>query len=197
MSCVVKRGLPLLLKDGFVKMSRVGKKPIDISANTKIELKRSGITVKGPKGQIEKSIHPDIKVEVKNNQIIVTRPSDSKWHRSLHGLTRNIIFNMVRGVNEGYTKELEIRGVGFRAQASGKSLSLQLGFSHPIVFAIPEGITVELPKPTQIVVKGIDKEKVGETTAKIRSFYKPEPYKGKGIRYKDEYVRHKAGKAVA
>ena len=139
--------------------------------------------------------HP--KVEVKDKQIEVSRPTDSKWHKSLHGLTRNIIFNMIKGVNEGFSKELEIRGTGFRAQVSGKALNLQLGFSHPINFAIAEGITVEAPKPTQIIVKGIDKEKVGEVAAQIRSFYKPEPYKGKGIRYKDEYVRHKVGKAVA
>lgn len=180
----------------FIKMSRIGRKPIDIPANTKVEIKDSTITVKGPKGQLCRRIHPRMKVHL-DNQIKVSRPSDSEQDRSLHGLTRNLIFNMVKGVNEGFGKELEIRGVGFRAQIQGQVLNLQLGFSHPIIFTIPEDITVEVPKPTQIIVKGIDKEKVGESAAKIRAFYRPEPYKGKGIRYKDEYVRHKAGKAVA
>ncbi|MBL7084690.1 MAG: 50S ribosomal protein L6 [Candidatus Omnitrophica bacterium] len=178
-------------------MSRVGRKPIEIPANVKVEIKDSTITVKGAKDQLQRKIHWRMKVEVKNNQIEVSRPSDSKSDKSLHGLTRNLIFNMVKGVTEGFSKELEIRGVGFRAQVSGKTLNLQLGFSHPINFAIPEGIIVEAPKPTQLTVKGVDKEKVGEAAAKIRSFYKPEPYKGKGIRYKDEYVKHKVGKAVA
>ena len=178
-------------------MSRVGRRLIDIPANTKVEIKDGAIIVQGPKGKLCKNVHPRMKVQVKDNQIGVIRPSDTKGDKSLHGLTRNIIFNMVKGVNEGFIKELEIRGVGFRAQISGKALSLQLGFSHPINFSIPEDINIELPKPTQIIVKGIDKQKVGEVAAKIRSFYKPEPYKGKGIRYKDEYVRHKVGKAVA
>ncbi|MCQ9208460.1 MAG: 50S ribosomal protein L6 [Omnitrophica bacterium] len=178
-------------------MSRIGRKPVDIPANTKVELKDSSIHVKGPRGELDRAIHPRIKVEVKDNQIKVTRSTDSKQDKSLHGLTRNLIFNMIEGVNKGFSKELEIRGVGFRAQVSGKSLTLQLGFSHPIDFPIPKDIIVEAPKPTQIIVKGINKERVGTTAAKIRDFYKPEPYKGKGIRYKDEYVRHKVGKAVA
>ncbi len=181
----------------LIKMSRVGKRPIEIPANTKIEFKDGTIIVKGPKGELQRNIHLRMKVEVKNNQIEIIRPSNSKLDKSLHGLTRNLVFNMVQGVNEGFSKELEIRGVGFRAQVSGKTLNLQLGFSHPITFSISEDIVIELPKPTQIIVKGIDKEKVGEVAAKIRSFYRPEPYKGKGIRYKDEYVRHKVGKAVA
>ena len=178
-------------------MSRIGKKPIDIPGNTKVEIKDGTIMVKGPKGELKRIFHPQMKVEVKNNQIEVIRSSDSNIDKSLHGLTRSLIFNMVEGVTEGFIKELEIRGMGFRAQTTGEVLSLQLGFSHPINFAIPEGISIELPKPTQIIVKGIDKEKVGEVAAKIRAFYKPEPYKGKGIRYKEEYVRHKVGKAVA
>lgn len=178
-------------------MSRVGKKPIEISANSKVEIKVGNIAIEGPKGKLTKAIPATIKVELKENQIIVTRPSDSNRDKSLHGLTRNLIFNMVKGVNEGFSKELEIRGVGFRAQLSAKTLNLQLGFSHPINYPVPEGITLEVPKPTQIIVKGIDKEKVGSAAAEIRSFYKPEPYKGKGIRYKDEYVRRKVGKAVA
>jgi large subunit ribosomal protein L6 len=178
-------------------VSRIGKKPVDIPTNNKVEIKQGIISIDGPKGNLKKAIHPRIKVEVKDKQIIITRASDSNQDKSLHGLTRSIIFNMVKGVNEGYSKELELRGVGFRAQSSGKVLNLQLGFSHPIVFPILEGISVQTPKPTQIIVEGIDKEKVGSVAAKIRSFYKPEPYKGKGIRYKDEYVRHKVGKAVA
>lgn len=178
-------------------MSRVGKRPIDIPANTKVEIKGNAISVKGPKGELTRVVHSRIKIASKDNQIIVTRPSDLKQDKSLHGLVRNLIFNMIKGVTEGFNKELEIRGVGFRAQISAKNLNLQLGFSHPIVFNIPEGITIETPKPTQIIIKGIDKEKVGSAAAKIRSFYQPEPYKGKGIRYKDEYVRHKVGKAVA
>ena len=178
-------------------MSRVGKKVIDIPANTKVEIKDGRITACGAKGTLKESIHPRIKIELKDNQIRVIRPSDSSEDRSLHGLTRNNIFNMIKGVTEGYDQELEIRGVGFRAQVSGKSLNLQLGFSHPINFTIPEGITIEVPKPTQIKILGIDKQKVGQIAAKVRSFYRPEPYKGKGIRYKDEYVRHKVGKAVA
>jgi len=179
------------------KMSRIGRRPVDIPANIKVEIKDSEISVEGAKGRLKKVIHPHIKAQVQDNRIIVTRASDLKQDKSLHGLTRNIISNMIKGVNEGFTKELEIRGVGFRAQVSGKTLNLQLGFSHPIAFAVPEDISVQVPKPTQIIVKGIDKEKVGSIAAKIRSFYKPEPYKGKGIRYKDEYVRHKVGKAVA
>jgi large subunit ribosomal protein L6 len=178
-------------------MSRIGKKPIDISASAKVQLKDHTLTVKGPKGELNRTLHPRMKVSIKENQIIVERPTDAKSDKALHGLTRSLIFNMVKGVTEGYAKELEIRGVGFRAQVSGKELTLQLGFSHPVKFAIPENITVEAPKPTQLMVKGADKEKVGGVAAKIRSFYKPEPYKGKGIRYKDEYVRHKVGKAVA
>jgi large subunit ribosomal protein L6 len=177
-------------------MSRIGKKPIDIPQNTKVELKGTTIIVEGAKGRLQKLIPSRIKVEVKNNQIIVQRSSDSNRDKSLHGLTRNIIANLVQGVTKGFSKELEIRGVGFRAQVNGKVLNLQLGFSHPINFPIPEGISLETPKPMQIVVKGIDKEQVGSVAAKIRSFYKPEPYKGKGIRYVGEYVRHKVGKAV-
>jgi large subunit ribosomal protein L6 len=178
-------------------MSRVGKRPVELPANTKVALQDTTISVEGAKGKLIKGLHPRMEIKIEGNQIQVKRPTDSNQDKSLHGLTRNIIFNMVKGVNEGFSKELEIRGTGYRGQVNGKELVLQLGFSHPVNFAIPDGITIEMPKPTQIVVKGIDKEKVGEAAAEIRSFYKPEPYKGKGIRYKDEYVRHKVGKAVA
>ncbi|NQS99509.1 MAG: 50S ribosomal protein L6 [Candidatus Omnitrophica bacterium] len=178
-------------------MSRIGKKPIEITASNKVQIQGGQISIQGPKGSLDQTFHSRIKVELADKQIIVTRSTDSNQDRALHGLTRNLINNMVQGVNQGFVKELEIRGVGFRAQTSGMSLNLQLGFSHPINYAIPKGITIEVPKPTQIIVTGIDKQLVGTVAAKIRSFYKPEPYKGKGIRYKDEYVRHKVGKAVA
>lgn len=178
-------------------MSRVGKRPIDIPANVQVEIKNGDIAVQGPKGQLAGRIHPRVTVEVKDNRIIVTRCSDTKLDKSLHGLTRNLTYNMVKGVSDGFSKELEIRGVGFRAQVEGKTLTMQLGFTHPVIFAVPEGLSVEVPKPTQIIVKGADKQKVGQAAAEIRAFYKPEPYKGTGVRYKDEYVRHKVGKAVA
>jgi len=178
-------------------MSRVGKVPIEIPKAVKIALQGNSINVEGPNGKLSLNIHHRIKAEAKDSQLIVKRPSDLKSDMALHGLMRNLIFNMVKGVTEGFQKELEIQGVGYKAQLKGKELVLNLGFSHQIEFPIPEGITIEAPKPTQLVVKGADKQLVGETAAKIRRFYPPEPYKGKGIRYKGEYVRRKAGKAVA
>ncbi|MFH1045923.1 MAG: 50S ribosomal protein L6 [Candidatus Omnitrophota bacterium] len=178
-------------------MSRVGRKPIPVPENTKVEIKDGTISVTGPKGLLQRKFHYRMAVELKDNTIIVKRPTDTAQDRALHGLTRNLIANMVIGVNDGFSKELEIQGMGFRAVATGKTLNMQLGFTHPIDFAIPEDITIETPKPTQIFVKGTDKEKVGLIAANIRSFYPPEPYKGRGIRYKDEYVRRKVGKAVA
>lgn len=178
-------------------MSRIGKKPVQIKKDVKVEIDGSNILVEGPKGKLSFKMHHRMKVEVKDSFLIIKRPSDSKMDKSLHGLTRSLVANMINGVTDGFEKELEIQGVGFRAQVQGRQVNLQLGFSHPINFDIPQGITVETPKPTQIIIKGIDKAKVGETAAEIRSFYKPEPYKGKGIRYKGEYVRRKAGKAVA
>jgi large subunit ribosomal protein L6 len=177
-------------------MSRVGKKPIDIPSNVKVALDGKTVKVEGPKGKLEQKIHQRINAEVKDNQVVVTRSSDIKLDKSLHGLTRSLIHNMIIGVTEGYKKELEIHGVGLRAQVQGKNLNLQLGFSHPVNFEIPQGITIVTPKPTQIEISGIDKQQVGEVAAEIRAYYKPEPYKGKGIRYKDEYVRRKAGKTV-
>jgi large subunit ribosomal protein L6 len=177
-------------------MSRVGRKPILIPKNVKVSIIGNTILVEGPKGKLTLDAHPKIAVEAKAEQIIVSRSSDDKSDKSLHGLTRSLINNMVMGTTVGYQKELEIQGVGFRVQVSGKKLVLQLGFSHPVDFHIPEGIIMEAPKPTQIVIKGIDKQKVGETAAEIRAIFPPEPYKGKGIRYLGEYVRKKAGKAV-
>lgn len=178
-------------------MSRVGKKPISVPGNVKISVDKGVITVEGEKGKLEYKIPKPIKVELKDSQIIVSRPSDSKNDMSLHGLVRTLIANMIKGVIDGYKKELEIKGVGYKAQAKDSTLNISLGFSHPVEYPIPEGITIETPKPTIILVKGIDKVKVGEVAAELRHFYKPEPYKGKGVRYAGEYVRHKAGKTVA
>ncbi|MCK4859717.1 MAG: 50S ribosomal protein L6 [Candidatus Omnitrophica bacterium] len=178
-------------------MSRIGKKPVEITQGVGIKIERDVIKVKGQKGELEFSFSSRLQVEQKDNQIFVKRNKDSKIDRSLHGLTRSLIANMVKGVTDGYEKKLEIRGIGYRAQLKGKELSLNLGFSHPLNFAIPQGITVETPSPTQIVIKGINKRDVGEIAAQIRRLRPPESYKGKGIRYFGEYVRQKQGKKVA
>ena len=176
-------------------MSRVGRMPIDIPAGVTATLDGQVITVKGPKGELTRTLHPDMKVTVQDNVITVERPNDEKNNRALHGLTRALIANMVKGVTEGFKKELEIVGVGYRAQMKGKKLALTLGFSHPLELDTPEGITVECPSATQIVISGVNNEHVGEFAAKIRGYRLPEPYKGKGIRYVGEHVRRKAGKA--
>jgi len=178
-------------------MSRVGKQLIKIPAQVKVAIEKEAVKVEGPKGRLDFSIPYGIKAELKNDQLIVTRISDIKDHRMKHGLVRALINNMVIGVTEGFSKDLEIQGVGFKAQLNDKKLVLNLGFSHPIEYDIPDGITIVTPKPTQITVSGIDKQAVGQVAAEIRAFYKPEPYKGKGIRYVGEYVRKKAGKTVA
>lgn len=178
-------------------MSRIGKKPIDIPSGVKVDITNTAIKVESAKGKLNFEFPYGVKVESKDNQVIVTRISDVKSYRMRHGLVRAIIQNMVTGLTEGFSKELEINGVGFKAQITGKDLVLNLGFSHPVEFKVPEGITIEVPKPTQITIKGIDKQLVGQVAAEIRDFYKPEPYKGKGIRYAGEYVRKKAGKTVA
>jgi len=177
-------------------MSRVGKKPISLPGNVKAGLKNSLVKIEGPKGNLEYFLPLGISAEIKDGEILVKRSSDSKEHKSLHGLARSLINNMVKGVTEGFVKQLEIVGVGFRAQVQGKHLDLQLGYSHTLHYPIPEGITMETPKPTQIFIKGIDKFKVGQVAAEVRSLRKPEPYKGKGIRYAGEYIRRKAGKTV-
>jgi large subunit ribosomal protein L6 len=169
--------------------------PIDIPAGVDVKLDGQIIKVKGPKGELTRTLHPDMKVTIADNVITVERPSDEKEHRSLHGLTRALIANMVTGVSTGFKKELEIVGVGYRAQMKGKKLALTLGFSHPLELDAPEGITIECPSATQIVVSGANNEHVGEFAAKIRGYRLPEPYKGKGIRYVGEHVRRKAGKA--
>jgi len=178
-------------------MSRIGKKALTIPKDVKIEIKDGQIFVEGPKGKLSRSISSRIKIEIKEGQLFVKRASDIKTDKSLHGLYRALVLNMLKGVTDGYSKELAIVGVGFRAQVQGNNLNMQLGFSHPVDFAIPEGIKIEAPKQTQIIIRGIDKEKVGETAAEIRAILPPEPYKGTGIRYKDEYVRKKIGKAQA
>lgn len=176
-------------------MSRVGRTPIDIPAGVSVSLNGPVITVKGPKGELTRTLHQDIKVSVVDNVITVERPSDEKNHRALHGLTRALVANMVIGVTEGFKKELEIVGVGYRAQMKGNKLALTLGFSHPLELEAPEGIKIECPSATSIVISGANKEHVGEFAAKVRGYRLPEPYKGKGIKYVGEHIRRKAGKA--
>ena len=178
-------------------MSRIGKKPVIIPKDVKIEIKDGSVFVEGPKGKLNLALPNRISIELKDNQVFLKRRADTKLDKSLHGLCRALVLNMVKGVTEGYTKELEIIGVGFRAQVQGNNLNMQLGFSHPVNLAIPEGIKIETPKQTQIVIRGIDKEKVGKVASEIRSIYPPEPYKGKGIRYAGEYIKKKVGKAQA
>lgn len=178
-------------------MSRIGKKPVEIPDKVKVELVGCDVTVTGPKGVLSRTLHPEMKVTLDKDVLTVERPSDSKFHRSLHGLTRQLVANMVEGVSAGFTRKLEIVGVGYRAEKLGEHLKLLVGYSHPIIVKAPEGVTFELPEPVKITVSGINKELVGMVAAKIRSFRRPEPYKGKGIRYEGEYVRRKAGKTAA
>jgi large subunit ribosomal protein L6 len=176
-------------------MSRIGKLPVPIPSGVKISLDGNKMTVNGPKGTLSQELHERMTIAVETDQITVTRPSDDKQDTALHGLTRALINNMVVGVTAGFEKNLEINGVGYRAEISGKVLTLSLGYSHPVVYNLPEGISVEVEKQTKLSVKGIDKQLVGSAAAKIRSFRKPEPYKGKGIKYADEHIVRKAGKA--
>lgn len=171
--------------------------PIPIPEKTEVVADGFEVRVKGPKGELKQRIHPEIQVEVGETEVLVKRPSDQRIHRSLHGLSRQLIANMVTGVTTGFTKELEIIGVGFRAELQGTRLVLTLGYSHPIVVVPPEGISFAVEGANKIAVHGIDKQLVGEVAARIRGLRKPEPYKGKGVRYKDEYVRRKAGKTAA
>ena len=175
-------------------MSRIGKLPVVIPAGVEIKLEEGNLlTVKGPKGTLQRKLAEDMNIAVEDGQIVVTRPSDLKRHRALHGLTRTLIFNMVEGVTKGYEKVLEINGVGYRAAKQGKKLTLTLGYSHPVEMEDPEGIETVLEGQNKITVKGIDKEKVGQFAAEIRTKRPPEPYKGKGIKYADEYIRRKVG----
>jgi large subunit ribosomal protein L6 len=177
-------------------MSRIGKQPVPVPAGVTVEVRDGTVSVTGPNGALEQAVDRDIKVSVAEGEVRVERPSDQREHRALHGLYRSLIANMVEGVTKGFEKRLEIQGVGYRAALKGSGLEMQLGFSHPINFPAPEGITFEVPAPNRITIRGIDKQLVGETAARIRRIRKPEPYKGKGIRYEGEYVRKKAGKAA-
>jgi large subunit ribosomal protein L6 len=175
-------------------MSRIGKQPIPVPAGVTVAIEPERVTVNGPKGELFEHVNRDIKVEQVDDQIRVTRPTDRGEHRALHGLTRTLVANMVKGVTDGFEKRLEIQGVGYRAQLRGRDLELALGYSHPVSVKAPEGIEFEVPQPTRIVVKGPSKQRVGEVAAYIRKQRKPEPYKGKGIRYEGEYVPRKVGK---
>ena len=176
-------------------MSRVGKKIIEVPANVTVEVKAENIvTVKGPKGELTRQFHQDMKIEQEGNTVTVVRPSESKEHRTNHGTTRALLANMVTGVSEGFSRSLELIGVGYRAQLQGKKLVLNVGFSHPVEFTPEEGLEVEVPSNTKIIVKGISKERVGALASNIRDVRPPEPYKGKGIRYEGEFVRRKEGK---
>jgi large subunit ribosomal protein L6 len=177
-------------------MSRVGKKPIVIPNGVTINIKDSTLSVKGPKGELAMPFHPNMSVSVENNEVLVKRPDDIKQNKSLHGLTRALIQNMVVGVTEEYKKVLDIVGVGYRAEMKGSNLLINIGYSHPVYFIPPEGVTVQTTSQTQIVVSGIDKQLVGSVASKIRSIRKPEPYKGKGIKYQNEVIVRKAGKTA-
>ena len=175
-------------------MSRIGRLPVAIPKGVDVKLNESTLTVKGQKGTLTKEFHKDMIIKVEEDKILVQRPTDQKLHRALHGLTRSLVNNMVVGVTQGFEKNLEINGVGYRAQKQGKKLVLTLGYSHPVEMDEPEGITVEVPTPNKLIVKGIDKQVVGEFAAKIRSKREPEVYKGKGIKYDTEVIRRKEGK---
>ena len=176
-------------------MSRIGRMPITIPAGVEVKVGEGNVvTVKGSKGTLTKTLHPDMIISVEGSEVIVKRPSEDKMHKSLHGLTRTLIHNMVVGVSEGYSKALEVNGVGYRAQKNGKTLVLSLGYSHPVEMVDPEGLEAIVEGQNKIIVKGIDKEKVGQYAAEIREKRAPEPYKGKGIKYADEVIRRKVGK---
>jgi large subunit ribosomal protein L6 len=178
-------------------MSRIGKQPIEIPSGVEVAVAEDNVvTVTGPRGTLTQAMHPDMRIVSDDGQVRVERPDDEGFHRSLHGLTRSLLSNMVTGVTAGFQKQLQIVGVGYRAALKGKDLEVQAGYSHPVLVPVPEGIEFEVPTPTEIIVRGNDKQLVGETAAKIRKIRTPEPYKGKGIRYEGEYVRKKAGKAA-
>ena len=176
-------------------MSRIGRLPIAVPSTVDVTIEGRRLTVKGPKGTLSRELHPDISVAREDGTLVVTRPTEQKTHKQLHGLTRTLVNNMVVGVTDGYRKGLEITGVGYRAALSGRKLTLNLGYSHPVEIEPPEGISFEVENPTRLAVVGIDKELVGQIAAKVRSTRKPEPYKGKGVRYAGEVIRRKAGKA--
>lgn len=177
-------------------MSRIGNKPIAIPAGVDVKIDGSFVTVKGPKGELKNTFNEAMNIAIENNEIIVTRPTDNKEHRSLHGLTRTLIANMVQGVANGYKKELEVNGVGYRAQLQGNNLVMNLGYSHQVIMPAADGITIEVPSNNSIIISGPDKQKVGQFAAEVREKRPPEPYKGKGIKYVGEYIRRKEGKAA-
>jgi large subunit ribosomal protein L6 len=177
-------------------MSRIGKMPVEVPKGVEVSLKGRTFSAKGPKGALSLAVHPEIQVKIEDGMVAFHRPSDQPRHKALHGLVRSLVANMVTGVNEGFSRTLEIVGVGYRADVSGNGITVQVGYSHPIQYPAPEGITLECPNQTTIVVSGADKQKVGQTAAEIRGFRPPEPYKGKGIRYRGEQVRRKAGKTA-
>lgn len=177
-------------------MSRIGLKPIEIPEGVEVKLDGTTVTVKGPKGELVKTLHEEIAINIEGNEINLERPNDLKEYRSLHGTTRSLIANMIEGVSKGYEKKLEIVGVGYRAQLQGNKVVINAGYSHPVEIDPQDGIEIEVPKNTELIVKGIDKELVGATAANIRAIRPPEPYKGKGIRYADEQVRRKEGKTA-
>jgi large subunit ribosomal protein L6 len=176
-------------------MSRIGKKPVPVPNGVTVTMNGNHISVKGPKGELSRKLHPDMMIAVENGNVNVTRPTDADNHRALHGLTRSLIANMVEGVTQGYRKQLEITGVGYKAEVKPFGLQLALGYSHPVEYRAPAGIKLTAPQPTAVVIEGADKEKVGQVAAEIRALRKPEPYKGKGVKYQGEQIRRKAGKA--
>ena len=179
-------------------MSRIGRMPITVPAGVTVEVKSGNVvTVKGPKGELTRDLHPEMQINVEAGVIHVTRPSDAKEHRSLHGLTRTLLNNMVVGVTEGYKKELEVNGVGYRVAKEGKNLNMTLGYSHPVIMPEIDGITIECPTPNKIIISGIDKQVVGQFAAEVREKRPPEPYKGKGVKYAGEVIRRKEGKTAA
>jgi len=177
-------------------VSRIGKQPIPVPSGVEVKIDGSTVTVKGPKGELTQTFSEEMTVKLEDGEITVTRPSDERNHRALHGLTRSLLANMVTGVSEGFSKNLEIVGVGYRAALKGSDLEMQLGFSHPVLVIAEPGITFEVPAPTKITVSGIDKQRVGQVASEIRRWRPPEPYKGKGVRYQGEHVRRKLGKAA-
>lgn len=187
-------------------MSRVGKLPIQIPEGVRVKVEDNVVEVEGPKGKLSQKFHPDLRIEVTEKQIVVRNPYDDRFHRSLHGLTRTLIYNMIKGVVDGFRKELEVRGVGYQVELQGRNLMMKLGFSHPVNYKVPEGIEIQVRqisqviggvRPVRVEIKGVDKKLVGEVAAQIRAMRPPDLYKGKGIRYIDEIVKHKVGKAAA
>jgi len=176
-------------------VSRIGRSPITIPSGVEVKIDGNRVQVKGPKGELQKELHPEMNIAIEGEQILVTRPSDQKEHRALHGLTRTLIFNMVEGVTKGFSKGLELSGVGYRAAKQGNKLVLTVGYSQPVEMEPEPGLEIEVPAANKIIVKGVDKERVGAFAAKVRAVREPEPYKGKGIKYENETIRRKAGKA--